>query len=89
MIRIRIIFNLPVIIRVFSSGASLLKAVDPLKDQTVFLSQMSQEALQKVMFPVGHMNKSEVKQMALKLGFEEVVQKREVRLFPSNLIDMK
>ncbi|MGO4937261.1 tRNA 2-thiouridine(34) synthase MnmA [Fundicoccus sp. Sow4_H7] len=43
----------------------LLRGVDSNKDQTYFLSQLSQEQLQKAMFPLGHLNKKEVRQIAL------------------------
>lgn len=42
----------------------LLKAVDGNKDQTYFLNQLSQEQLQDVLFPLGKMNKDEVRKLA-------------------------
>ena len=42
----------------------LLKAVDSNKDQTYFLNQLSQEQLQDVLFPLGKMNKDEVRKLA-------------------------
>ncbi|MBF0780051.1 MULTISPECIES: tRNA 2-thiouridine(34) synthase MnmA [unclassified Granulicatella] len=42
----------------------LLKGIDNNKDQTYFLSQLSQEQLQKAMFPLGHLPKQEVRQIA-------------------------
>ena len=42
----------------------LLKGIDNNKDQTYFLSQLSQEQLQKIMFPLGEMEKSEVRKIA-------------------------
>lgn len=55
----------------------LLQAVDPRKDQTFFLSQIPQVALQNTMFPVGTMFKSEVKKLANEIGLESIAQKRE------------
>lgn len=46
----------------------LLRGVDNNKDQTYFLNQLSQEQLQKVMFPLGGMEKSEVREIATKAG---------------------
>lgn len=45
----------------------LLRGVDTNKDQTYFLEQLSKEQLAKSLFPVGHLEKSEVRQIARKL----------------------
>ncbi|MGY3725339.1 tRNA (5-methylaminomethyl-2-thiouridylate)-methyltransferase [Granulicatella balaenopterae] len=42
----------------------LLRGVDNNKDQTYFLSQLNQEQLAKSMFPIGHLEKSEVRKIA-------------------------
>lgn len=62
-----------------------MTAVDQTKDQTLFLSQISQEALQSTMFPVGDLRKIHVKEMAQQFGLDKVIQKKEVFVF---LIDM-
>jgi tRNA-specific 2-thiouridylase len=46
--------------------AHLLKAIDPDKDQSYFLHRVSQEALSKSLFPIGHLPKSEVRALAEK-----------------------
>jgi tRNA-specific 2-thiouridylase len=46
----------------------LKKAEDTGKDQTYFLNQLSQEQLSKVIFPIGKMNKSEVRKIAEENG---------------------
>ncbi len=43
----------------------LLRGVDDNKDQTYFLSQLSKEQLQNVLFPVGDLKKEEVRKIAL------------------------
>ena len=46
----------------------LLRAVDLNKDQTYFLSQLSKEQLQNVLFPIGELTKPEVRKIAEKYG---------------------
>lgn len=42
----------------------MLRGADNNKDQTYFLSQLSQEQLKKTMFPLGHLEKPEVRRIA-------------------------
>ncbi|MAZ26164.1 MAG: tRNA 2-thiouridine(34) synthase MnmA [Cytophagaceae bacterium] len=42
----------------------LLAGADPNKDQSYFLCQLSQEQLSKTLFPIGHLQKSEVRTIA-------------------------
>ncbi|CAG0913938.1 unnamed protein product [Notodromas monacha] len=58
-------------------GVKLMKARDLKKDQTFFLSQVQQSALQRTFFPVGGMLKSEVKQLAIDIGLSRLAQKAE------------
>lgn len=44
----------------------LLKAVDSNKDQTYFLSQLSRKQLENVLFPIGDLEKTKVREIALK-----------------------
>ncbi len=45
----------------------LLAGADQSKDQSYFLCQLSQQQLAKTLFPIGHLQKTEVRQMALEL----------------------
>jgi len=42
----------------------LLAGADPNKDQSYFLCQLTQEQLSKALFPIGHLQKSEVRKIA-------------------------
>lgn len=44
----------------------MLRGVDDNKDQTYFLNQLTQDQLSKVMFPLGHLQKPEVREIAEK-----------------------
>ncbi len=46
-------------------NGKLLKAIDKNKDQTYFLCQVSKDKFKNVLFPIGDMLKSEVRQIAL------------------------
>jgi tRNA-specific 2-thiouridylase len=53
----------------------LLRGMDPGKDQSYFLHRLNQEQLARVMFPLGHMNKSEVRQLAQEAGLPNHAKK--------------
>ena len=42
----------------------LLQGKDPQKDQSYFLSQINQKQLKKVIFPIGHLKKTQVREIA-------------------------
>jgi tRNA (5-methylaminomethyl-2-thiouridylate)-methyltransferase len=42
----------------------LFQSPDPIKDQTYFLSHLNQKQLSRVMFPIGHLQKSELRALA-------------------------
>jgi len=48
-------------------GVFLSTAEDRMKDQTYFLGQITYEQVQKAMFPIGHLNKAKVRQMAVEM----------------------
>jgi len=47
----------------------LLKGLDPSKEQSYFLYTLGQKALSKTLFPIGHLHKTEIRQMAERFGF--------------------
>ena len=53
-------------------------AEDKWKDQTLFLAQISQDALKRTMFPVGSLLKRDVKAIAMEIGMHRIVLKKEV-----------
>lgn len=55
----------------------LHKAADLLKDQTFFLSQISQDALRQSVFPLAGLTKDFVKKIAAEAGFHHVLKRKE------------
>jgi len=53
----------------------LLKAVDASKDQSYFLHRLTQEQLAKVLFPLGEIPKTEVREMAEEIGLHNARKK--------------
>lgn len=54
--------------RDFEGRPLLCKGADPNKDQSYFLSLLSQSQLENVLFPVGNMTKAQVRQIARQAG---------------------
>lgn len=63
------------------SDVKLLQAVDKVKDQTFFLSQVPQKALQQWLFPNGLLLKQQVKNIAFNHGLDRIARKKEVIAF--------
>lgn len=53
----------------------MLRGADGNKDQTYFLSQLSQAQLQKAMFPIGHLQKPQVREIAEAAGLATAKKK--------------
>ncbi|PLX16651.1 MAG: tRNA 2-thiouridine(34) synthase MnmA [Salinivirgaceae bacterium] len=53
------------------------KGVDPEKEQSFFLWGLSSQQIARIKFPLGNMEKSNVKQIASEIGFDDVVQRKE------------
>lgn len=81
------------------NGNFLLKAKDTNKDQTYFLNQLSSKQLDRVLFPVGNLDKREVRELATKYELSTAEKKdstgicfigeRNFRNFLSQYIPMK
>ncbi|XP_077120959.1 mitochondrial tRNA-specific 2-thiouridylase 1 isoform X2 [Ranitomeya variabilis] len=74
------IVNLGTLYHVFfiqCPDVTLLQAADHFKDQTFFLSQISQYALRKTLFPLGGLSKDFVKKIAAEAGFHHVLKRKE------------
>ncbi|MCS7029321.1 MAG: tRNA 2-thiouridine(34) synthase MnmA [Bacteroidia bacterium] len=53
------------------------KGVDAHKDQSYVLWGLSQKSLARTLFPIGKYHKSEIKKMALEMGFKDLFKKSE------------
>ena len=53
----------------------LLAGVDPNKDQSYFLCQLTQQQLSQALFPIGHLHKREVRRMAVEAGLPSADKK--------------
>jgi len=54
---------------------SMLRGVDSNKDQSYFLSQLTPQQLERTLFPLGHLDKSEVRAIAEKLNLATAKKK--------------
>ena len=63
------------VVRDEDGKAHLLRGKDSNKDQTYFLSQLSQEQLSKAMFPLGEIEKSDVREIAEKANLATAKKK--------------
>ena len=62
-------------VRQADAGFQLLKGLDPAKDQSYFLHRLSQAQLSKTLFPVGELHKTEVRQIAARIGLPNAKKK--------------
>jgi tRNA-specific 2-thiouridylase len=53
----------------------LLKGFDPAKDQSYFLHRLNQPQLSRTLFPVGELNKTEVRRLAAEIGLPNAKKK--------------
>ncbi len=62
-------------VRELNGEFQLLKAVDHSKDQSYFLHRLNQAQLSKTLFPLGEIQKTEVRKIALELGLTNATKK--------------
>jgi tRNA-specific 2-thiouridylase len=55
-------------VRIQGDRYALLKGLDPSKDQSYFLHRLTQSQLSRSLFPVGHLRKTRVREIALEAG---------------------
>ncbi len=67
----------------------LLKWVDQNKDQSYFLAWLSQQQLSKALFPIGHLEKLEVREIARKAGLPNAERKESQGICFVGKVDMK
>ncbi|MGR9036656.1 MAG: tRNA 2-thiouridine(34) synthase MnmA [Gammaproteobacteria bacterium] len=53
----------------------LLKGLDPNKEQSYFLYTLGQKQLARTLFPIGHLQKPDIREMAKKAGFDNYRKK--------------
>ena len=62
-------------LRTDCDGTKLLRAADAGKDQTYFLAALSQQQISRAMFPIGHLQKPDLRAIARKAGLETANKK--------------
>ena len=72
-----------------SGEVVLMEGADKNKDQSYFLWTLTQKQLKHVLFPVGHLQKSEVRKLALKFGLPQATRKDSQGLCFLGQVDMK
>lgn len=68
---------------------SLLKGKDPTKDQSYFLWTLNQKQLSKILFPVGHLKKTEVRILAKKFNLPVADKKDSQGICFLGAVDLK
>ncbi len=72
-----------------TDGDTLLKAADPAKDQSYFLWMIAKELLSVIQFPIGHLQKKDVRVIAEKAGLFTATKKDSQGICFLGDIDMK
>lgn len=67
----------------------LIKGIDPSKDQSYFLWTLKQEQLNKILFPIGHLKKTEVRKLAKKFNLSVAEKKDSQGICFLGAVDLK
>lgn len=67
----------------------LLKSIDPTKDQSYFLWTLKQEQLKNILFPIGHLTKSQVRVLAKKYKIPVAEKKDSQGVCFLGMVDLK
>jgi len=62
-------------VREAGGRVELLRGLDPGKDQSYFLHRLTQAQLARAMFPIGHLHKREVREIAQRIGLPNAAKK--------------
>lgn len=71
------------------NGFQLIKGIDSTKDQSYFLWTLTSDDLSHTLFPVGHLNKSDVRKLALKYKLPTAIKKDSQGVCFLGPLDMK
>src|SRR5699024_3786438 len=63
-----------------TGDTEMIRGVDSNKDQTYFLNQISRDVLPKIMFPLGHLQKAEVREIAKQHNLATATKKDSTRI---------
>jgi tRNA-uridine 2-sulfurtransferase len=83
------IFPSPANRRGGKGGEILEESIDKEKDQSYFLWTLNQEQLKNILFPIGHLQKKEVRRLAERFGLPQATRKDSQGLCFLGEIDMK
>lgn len=70
-------------------NVQLKKGIDPGKDQSYFLWTLTQQQLKNTLFPIGHLPKSDVRELAKKYNLPTAVKKDSQGICFIGMVDMK
>ncbi len=71
------------------SNFSLQKGKDPAKDQSYFLWTLNQKQLSRILFPIGHLKKTEVRKLALRFNLPVAEKKDSQGICFLGAVDLK